>query len=159
MAGKTTMSAQIRDFLAQKNIAVAGVSRSSEGRAANAIYNRLKNSTYQVYAVNPNAETVEGDPCYPNLKAIPIQVDGVVIVTKSMHTESIVRECSELGIPRVWMHRSFGQGSVSEVAVKHCEENGISVIAGGCPMMFCEPVDFAHKWIRWLSRISGGTPR
>lgn len=150
---------KVKEFLAQKHIAVAGVSRNPRGSAANAIYNKLKNSDYKVYAVNPNAQKVAGEPCYPNLKAIPGPVDGVVIVTKPKHTETIVQECSELGIHHVWMHRSFGQGSVSDAAVKKCEENEINVILGGCPMMFCEPVDFGHKCIRWFLKFSGGLPK
>lgn len=150
---------KIREFLAQERIAVAGVSRKSEGKAANAVYKKLKSAGYQVFPINPNAESVEEDPCYPNLKAIPCLVDGVVIVTRPEHTEAIVQECSELGVRRVWMHRSFGQGSVSDAAVKECERDGISVIAGGCPMMFCEPVDFGHKCIRWFLKISGGLPK
>ena len=147
---------KIEEFLARKHIAVAGVSRNPAGKAANTIYKKLKNANYQVYAVNPNAEEVEGDSCYPNLKAIPGSVDGVVIVTKPEHAETLVQECSELGINRVWMHRSFGQGSVSEAAVKHCEENKNTVIPGGCPMMFCEPVDLGHKCIRWFLKLTGG---
>ena len=150
---------KVKEFLAQEHIAVAGVSRESKGKPANAIYNKLKNANYHVYALNPNAETVEGAPSYPNLKAVPGPVDGVVIVTRPEITEAIVRECLEVGIHRVWMHRSFGQGSVSDAAVRFCEENEIAVIPGGCPMMFCEPVDFGHKCIRWILKVSGGLPR
>jgi hypothetical protein len=73
--------------------------------------------------------------------------------------ERIVRECAAVGVSRVWMHRSFGTGSVSETAVKFCNENNITVIAGGCPMMFCEPVDFGHKCMRWILKWSGGLPK
>jgi predicted CoA-binding protein len=102
---------------------------------------------------------VEGEKCYPNLKSIPDGVDGVVIVTPPEAAEQIVRECAEIGISRVWMHRSFGPGSVSEEAVQYCEENNISVIAGACPMMFCQPVDFGHKCMRWILGVSGKLPR
>jgi predicted CoA-binding protein len=149
----------VNEFLAQRHIAIAGVSRKSAGSAANSIYNKLKQANYVVYAINPKAETIEGDPCYSNLKAIEGPVDGVVIVTKPEQAESIVRECLELGIRRVWMHKSFGQGSVSDAAVQLCEENNMAVIPGGCPMMFCEPVDLGHKCIRWFLKLSGGLPK
>lgn len=153
-----TMQEAVRAFLAQKAIAVAGVSRSGAD-AANAIYCKLRSLGYQVFAVNPNAATVEGDPCYPNLKSIPQAVDGVVIVTRPEIAEQIVRECADLGISRVWMHRSFGQGSVSPKAVDFCREHGIIVIPGGCPLMFCEATDFGHRCMRWVLNISGGLPR
>jgi hypothetical protein len=56
------------------------------------------------------------------------------------------------------MHRSFGTGSVSEEAVNLCREKGIEVIPGACPMMFCEPVDFGHRCMRWLLKVTGGLP-
>ena len=134
------------------------MSRSS-GEAANLIYRKLRQSGHRVFAVNPRTAEVEGDRCYPDLASIPDGVDGVVIATPPRVTGEIVRQCSELGIPRVWMHRSFGQGSVAKEAVRLCHERGISVIDGGCPMMFCEPVDFGHRCIRWFLKVSGSLPR
>jgi predicted CoA-binding protein len=152
-------SSKIKDFLAQKRIAVAGVSRTETGQAANMIYRRLRDSGYEVFAVNPKAEQVEGDPCFHDLKSIPGKVDGVVVVTPPEAAEEIVRECAEVGVPRAWMHRAFGTGSVSDAATKYCDENGIEVIPGGCPMMFCGPVDFGHKCMRWWLRLTGKLPR
>jgi predicted CoA-binding protein len=154
----SSLDQAVKDFLAQKRIAVAGVSRS-EGEAANAIYRKLRDTGYEVFPVNPKANEVEGVKCYHNLKAIPAGVDGVVAATPPQATDQIVRECAELGISRVWMHRSFGQGSVSDEAVKYCREHDITVIPGGCPMMFCAPVDFGHKCIRWVLGLSGGLPK
>jgi predicted CoA-binding protein len=150
-------SEAVKAFLAQKRIAVAGVSRN-KNEAANIVYRKLRDSGYEVFPVNPNAETVEGDDCYPDLSSVPGGVDGVVIATRPAVTEQVVRECADLGVPRVWMHRSFGRGSVSEGAVDYCREKGIEVIAGGCPMMFCQPVDFPHKCMRWVLSVTGGMP-
>ena len=83
----------------------------------------------------------------------------MVIVTRPESADEIVRQCADLGVTRVWMHRSFGQGSVSQSAVDFCHEHNIPVIAGGCPMMFCQPVDFGHKCMRWVLRITGGLPK
>jgi predicted CoA-binding protein len=152
-------ASRVEDFLAQKRIAVAGVSSADSSQAANMIYRRLRDSGYEVFAVNPKAEQVEGDTCYPDLKSIPGNVDGVVISTPPEAAEEIAKECAEVGVPRVWMHRSFGKGSVSDAATRFCDEHGIAVIPGGCPMMFCEPVDFGHKCMRWALRLTGGLPR
>jgi predicted CoA-binding protein len=150
------MNQLIRDFLSQKHIGVAGVSRNPRGSAANFVYRKLRASGYQVFAINPNASTVEGDPCYPDLRSIPAKVDAVLIATTPQVCEQIVRQCGNLGVRHVWMHRSLGTGSVSQEAVAFCRENQISVIAGGCPMMHCEPVDFGHKCMRWVLRLFGG---
>lgn len=144
----------VNEFLAGKRLAVAGVSRSSQ-QPANAIYRRLRETGHEVYATNPEAESVEGDPCYPALGALPVRVDGVVIATPPSAAAEVVRECAELGIERVWMHRSFGEGSVSEEAVALCREKGISVIVGGCPMMFCGKVDPFHRCMGWFLRVRG----
>lgn len=53
-------------FLQLKNSAVAGVS-STKKDAANYIYEKLKKTGYHVFAINPNAREIDGDPCYPNL--------------------------------------------------------------------------------------------
>lgn len=153
-----TMQEAVDDFLSQKRIAVAGVSRS-RGQAANAVYCKLRDAGYDVFPINPNAVEVEGDRCYPDLRSLPEPVDGVVIATHPETSLEVVRQCAEAGIRRVWMHRSFGQGSVLEDAVEFCRENGIGCIPGGCPMMFCRPVDVGHKCMRWILNLTGGLPK
>jgi len=154
----STLKEAVSDFLAQERIAVAGVSRNGDA-AANLIYRKLRDAGFQVFPVNPNAEEVQGDPCYSNVTSIPDGIDGVVIATQPQVTDQIVRGCAEAGITRIWMHRSFGAGSVSPEAVTFCRENNITVIPGGCPLMFCEPVDFGHKCMRWILNLTGGLPK
>jgi uncharacterized protein len=144
-------------FLASKRIAVVGVSRHG-AEAANAIYRKLRDSGYEVFAVNPRAEEVEGDRCYPDLAAIPGGVEAVLIATPPAAARGVVAECAELGVGRVWMHRSFGAGSVSPEAVDLCREKGIAVIPGACPMMYLEPVDVPHRCFRWFLGLTGGLP-
>ncbi len=155
-----TAEAAIDDFLAQKRIAVAGVSRDPKGmHTGNGIYLRFKERGYQVFAVNPNADTVEGDPCYRSLAAIPGGVDAVVIATNPKATPSVVEECKALGIKRVWMHRSFGGGSVSAEAHAFCRENGIASIAGGCPLMYGPTSDGGHRFMRSIAGLFGQLPK
>ncbi len=156
----TSLDIKVNDFLAQKRIAVAGVSRDNSGHAAaNLIYRRLKKTGHDVFAINPNMLTFEGDHCYPDIKSIPGGVDGVVIVTRPETSERIVRECSDAGVRRVWMHRGMGKGSsVSENAVEYCRQRDITVIAGACPMMYGPGVDFGHTCMRWVLKLTGGLP-
>ena len=148
----------VADFLRGKRIAVAGVSRSG-WEAANAIFRKLRDSGYEALPVNPAAQEVEGVRCFPNLGSIPGAIDGVVISTHPKASIEVVRQCVDRGISRVWFHRSFGQGSVSEEAVRECQAHGIQCIVGGCPLMYCEPVDAAHRclrwWLRWWRRVPG----
>ena len=159
MRRSAKLEAAVREFLAQKRIAVAGVSRAATDEAANLIYRKLRGAGYQVFAVNPHAAIVEGDDCYPNLAAIPDGVGAVVVATHPDVASAVVRQCVDLGIGHVWMHRSFGRGSVAEEAVALCEENGVQVIPGGCPMMFLDPVDIGHRCMRWFLGLTGKLPR
>ena len=144
-----------QEFLAQKRIAVAGVSRNSN-EAANGIYRTLRDKGYEVFAVNPNAETVENDPCYPNMQAIPGGVDGAILVTTPEHTKLVVADCVTAQVPRVWMHNNtFMPSSVSDEGTAVCQQNGITVIDGGCPMMFFDPF---HKCMKWVLNKMGRLP-
>ena len=148
------------EFLGSKRIAVAGVSRDSKGpHGSNIVYRRLKERGYEVFAVNPNATEVEGDPAYPSLSAIPGGVEAVVIGTPPEHAPASVRECDELGIDKVWMHRSFGGGSVSDEAAELGRSLGMTVIDGGCPCMFGPASDAGHKVMRWMFTLNGNVPR
>jgi len=157
---KATLETRVHDFLAQKRIAVAGVSRNnSHHPTANLIYRRLKKSGHEVFPVNPNMSAFEGDRCYPDLQSIPGGLDGVVIVTRPEVTEKIVRQCSDAGVHQVWMHQSWAKGSsVSAKAVDYCNQHGIGVIDGACPMMYGDNVDFGHVCIRWILKLTGGLP-
>lgn len=157
----TTLDAQVDDFLSQKRIAIAGVSRdNSRHPVGNQIYRRLKSTGHDVFPVNPNMQTFEGDRCYPDLRSIPGGVDGVVIITRPETTERIVRGCTDAGVRRVWMHQSMAKGSsVSPAAVEYCRQHDISVIGGACPMMFGRDVDFGHKCMRWMMSLTGRLPK
>jgi predicted CoA-binding protein len=144
-------------FLAGKRFAVAGVSRDSK-QTANAIFRKLRDSGFEVVPVNPNAKELEGVPCYPDLASIPGTIDGVMAVTSPDVALTVVRQCAEKGVRHVWFHRSFGAGSVSNEAVKEGKKLGLDVIVGGCPFMYCEPVDGGHRCIRWWLRLLGRVP-
>ena len=146
-------------FLAGKRVAVTGVSRNPGAHAANAVFQRLLQRGYDVFAVNPNADEVDGVRCYHDLKSIPGGVDWAVIGTRPELAEDTMRECAELGIKQVWMHRGPGQGSVSEAAAELGRANGITVIAGGCPCMFAPTDDPGHKVMRALFTMTGNVPR
>ena len=151
----------VKDFLAQKKIAVVGVSNKRE-TGCNASYRRFKEAGYQVFAVNPHITSFDGDPCYPDLKSLPQKPEAVFILANPKVTEQIVSQCVDLGIKHVWMHCMMGtkpglaasMTSVSPQAVQMCRENGIAVIPGSCPNQFLKP-DFGHGMMRGLWRVFG----
>src|ERR1043165_8626848 len=151
----------VQDFLAQKKIAVVGVSDKRE-TGCNEAYKRFKQNGYQVYAVNPRISTYDGQVCYPDLKSIPEKVDAVFLLTSPKVTEQVVQQCVDLGVKHVWMHCMMGtkpglaasMTSVSQSAVEMCKANGIAVIPGTCPNQFLKP-DFGHKIMRGMWRMFG----
>ena len=151
----------VQDFLAQKKIAVVGVSDKRE-TGCNLSYKNFKDNGYQVFAINPHIATYDGAPCYPDLKAIPEKVDAVFILASPKVTDEIVQQCVDLGIKHVWMHCMMGtkpglvanMTSVSQAAVEKCRQNGIAVIPGSCPNQFLKP-DFGHAMMRGMWRLFG----
>jgi predicted CoA-binding protein len=144
-------------FLANKRVAVTGVSRTAKGHGSNLVYQRLRERGYEVFAVNPNADQVEGDRCYPDLRSIPGGVQAVVIGTRPELAEGTVRQCAELGITQVWMHWGAGASSVSDAATAYGREHGITVIDGGCPLMFGPTADVGHRVMRYV--FGGHVPK
>lgn len=146
-----TVPESIASFLEGKRIAVAGVSRKGDTAASN-IMKKLLDAGYEAIPVNPNAEEIDGLKCYPDLKSIPEPVDAVMIATHPDHSVEIVKQCTEMGISKIWFHRLFGDGSVSDEAIRLCEEKGLKPIVGGCPLMYIEPVDIFHSCARWWQK-------
>ena len=151
----------VQGFLSQKKIAVVGVSNKRD-TGCNLVYKKFKQAGYQVFAVNPRISTFEGDPCYPDLKSIPMKPDAVFMLTNPKVTEQVVQQCVDLGIKHVWMHcmmgtkpgLAAGMTSVSQSAVEMCKTNGITVIPGACPNQFLQP-DFGHSMMRGMWRLFG----
>jgi predicted CoA-binding protein len=146
----------VEEFLSGRRIAVTGVSRHGD-TAANAVFKKLRDAGYEAFPVNPNAAEVEGVRCHPDVSSIPGGVDGVIVATHPKVAARVVRDALDCGVRRIWFHRSFGQGSVSREAVEECERRGAACIVGGCPLMYCEPVDVGHRCMRavlgWRHRL------
>lgn len=143
-----TIPHSVSDFLAGKRIVVAGVSRSGTA-PANAIFRKFRDAGYDVVPVNPNASQVEGQDCYPDVGSVPGQVHGVMVAAHPSISAEIAHAALERGVRHIWFHRSFGTGSVSPEALQECRNHGVEPIEGGCPLMYCQPVDLGHRLFRW----------
>jgi predicted CoA-binding protein len=147
------------EFLQARRIAVTGVSRKPAGHGSNAVMAGLRRRGYEVVPVNPNADELDGEPCYHSLAEIPGGVDAVVVGTRAELAEATVRECADLGIGTVWLHRSMGAGSASPEAAEYGRAHGVQVINGGCPLMFGTGADPGHRVMRFVCRMTGAVPR
>lgn len=156
---KRDLPKEIEEFLQAKRIAVAGVSRKGDV-SANAVLKKLLSAGFDAIPINPNAggALLEGVTSYTDLKSIPEIPGAVVIATHPDVSADVVKQCAEVGIKLIWFHRSFGQGSVSDEALDECDRSGIVPIVGGCPLMFCNPVDPVHKLMRWWLQKKGTVP-
>ncbi len=149
-----TSKALIDEFVSQKSLALAGVSRNGRG-FGNSVRKELGRLGYRLYLVHPEAESIDGEPCAKSLTEVASQVGGALLVTPPSATLALVREAAEAKIPRVWMQ----QGAESPEAVRFCEEHGIAVVHGECIMMFAGAKGFPHSFHRWLRGALGRMPR
>jgi predicted CoA-binding protein len=149
-----TTQKEIDDFLAGKTLALAGASRGGR-KFGNTILKELLAKGYEVLPVHPVAAEIDGVPCFSSFGALPKRVEGVVLVVPPAQTEQLVRDAAAAGIRRVWMQ----QGAQSPEALRLCQENGISAIAGECILMFAQPSAFIHRFHRWLWGILGKLPQ
>jgi predicted CoA-binding protein len=148
-----TTKATVNNFLAQQTLAVVGVSRGGQ-KFGNTALKELKAKGYRLFPIHPEAESIQGERCYPSLGALPEAVGGVLIVVPPAETEKVVRDAAQADIRRVWMQ----QGAESQAAIRFCEENGISVVHGECILMFAQPSSF-HRLHRWVWGLLGKLPR
>jgi predicted CoA-binding protein len=153
MSAQTSQSA-VNDFIAQKSLALVGVSRNPK-KFGSLAFHALKTKGYRLFPVNRNLERIEDLPCYPDLQSLPEKVDGVLIVVPPKETEQVVKQADAIGIKRVWMQ----QGSESESAIQFCREHGIEEVHGECILMFAKPVQSYHRFHRLLMGLLGKLPR
>jgi predicted CoA-binding protein len=153
-----TVMERIQDFLGQQRLAIVGVSRRPED-FSRVVLREFRQRGYDAVPVNPEAREMDGQPCFARLQEIEPPVDGVLFMTPPALTDKVISDCAEAGIQRVWMYRATGKGAVSADAVKFCEANGISVIAGECPLMFLPAGSWFHRFHGLLKKIAGSYPR
>jgi hypothetical protein len=150
----TVTHRDIDDFVAQKALAIVGVSRTCKGFGYEA-QKELAKRGYTVFLVHPEVASIDGKPCAKSLRDVADRIGGAVLVTPPKSTEALVREAAEGGVRRVWMQ----QGAESPEAIRLADELGIAAVHGNCILMFAEPVRSAHKVHRWLRGLFGRNPR
>jgi len=153
---KTTMQ-DIDDFLAQKRIALVGVSRNPQD-LSRALLREFVRRGYEMAPVNPNLTEAEGLRCFARIQDVTPAVDGALIMMPAERSAEIVQDCAESGIKRVWLYRGAGPGAVSAEAVNLCSRYGIRVVTGYCPYMFWPETSFVHRAHKFAMKVVGTYP-
>ncbi len=148
-----TKGAVIEELLAQRKVAVFGVSRSGR-KFGNAAYKGLRAAGYRVFAIHPDAERIEGDPCYRSLAALPEAVGAVLLVVPPAEAARLVPEVARAGIHYVWLQ----QGAESPEVLAACELAGLRAVSGECVLMFIEPSAWFHRAHKFVRRWTRGLP-
>ncbi len=147
----------IDDFLAQKRLALVGVSHDPKD-FSRALFRELAKRGYDMVPVNPNLMEVEGSLCFDCLQDVAPAVAGALVMTPPSQTEQVVRDCAEARIKRVWLHRGVGRGAVSRDAVDFCHDHGVSVVEGYCPFMFLPGTPAFHRFHGFFLKLAGRYP-
>ncbi len=149
------MKKTIQAFKDDKKVAIVGASPNKDnfGRS---LMNELAKKEYQVIPVNPKYEEVEGVKSVATVKELPEGFKNVILAVPSSLTDGIIDQCIGTPVKRVWMIRGVGKGAFTESAYQKCNENGIEVVYGFCPMMFLG--DGMHKFHFWLRKRFGKMP-
>jgi uncharacterized protein len=158
MAVQSLSLETVEDFLAQKRIAMVGISRDPANFSVK-LFEELCRRGYDVVPVNPNTASVQGRRCFARVQDIQPPVEAVLLMTSPEATETVVNDCAEAGIRRVWMYRAGGKGSVSSKAVQFCRERGIQLVPGQCPFMFLPDTAGVHRFHGFVRKITGRYPR
>ena len=148
----------IEDFLAQKRIAMIGISRNPKDFSA-ALFQELQRRGYDMVPVNPNASEIMGRPCFSQIQEVQPPVNAALLMTTPEVTDAVVPDCAAAGIRQIWMYRAGGKGAVSEKALAFCREHGIQVVPGQCPFMFLPGSGGVHKFHGWFRKIIRTYPK
>ena len=147
-----TLKERIRDFLAQRRFAIIGVSRQPKD-FSRTLFREFRTRGYDAVPVNPEADEIDGQPCFHSLRHVQPPVDSVLFMTSPAVTDAVIQECEASGIRRVWMYRAGGRGAVTEDAVQFCRDHGIDVIPGECPFMFLPGAAWYHRLHGFFHRL------
>lgn len=154
---RTSLEA-VEDFLAQKRIAMIGVSRENKDFSAQ-LFSEFCQRGYDMVPVNPHTPNVQGHTCFARVQDIQPPVEGAILMTSPAVTESVVKDCAEAGVRRIWMYSAGGPGAVTEEALEFCRDRGIQVVPGECPFMFWHDSHAGHRFHGLVLKIFGRYPR
>jgi len=152
-----TSKAQIDDFLAQKRFAFVGVSRRRNDFSRE-LFRAFAKKGWEPVPVHPQAGEIEGVRCFPHIADVYPPVDSVLLMTSPSVTDTVAEECVAAGVKRVWFYGGAASGALNVQAVGRCAGQGMSVIAGECPLMFLPGTGIVHRVHGLVKKIRGTYP-
>ena len=148
----------VQDFLAQKRIAMVGISRRKTDFSVS-LFEEFRKRGYDMVAVNPAMQETAGVRCFARMQDVQPPVDAAIVMTSPSISEQVVHDCVEAGIPRVWLYGTGTQGAINPNAVALCRAAGVVVVAGECPLMFWKDSFVVHRLHGFVLKIFGKYPR
>lgn len=143
------MSSNYETFWANGSYAVVG--HSEKRKFPRLTYGALKRRGNKVFAVDPSAKEIDGDPAYPDLSHLPESVSGVVIEVPREETAEWVERAAQVGIKDVWLHMNTDTAE----ALTAAERNGINARHGTCAVMYLTAGPSVHGVHRWIRQLKG----
>ena len=144
---------QIEEFMAATPVALIGVSRNPK-KFGHAVFKELKEKGLDIIPVNPLADEILGVKAYNDVKSLPSEVKGVIIMTKKDQTAGVVKDAREKGIKNIWIQ----QMADSREALKDLEGSGINYVTGECILMHYKPHSI-HKFHKAIRKFFGVFPK
>ncbi|WP_374017738.1 CoA-binding protein [Paenibacillus thiaminolyticus] len=119
---------EIRKLLNESStIAVVGLS-DDPTRVSYMVAEAMQKKGYRIIPVNPKAEQILGEACYPSLKAVPVPIDIVNVFRRSEYCADVAREAAEVKAKAIWLQ----QGIVNEEAARIAADNGMFCVMDLC---------------------------
>lgn len=149
-----TKLAQVQSFLEPKKLAIAGVSRNPK-KFGRVVYEHLKKREFQVFGINPNSDSINGDPCYKTIADLPEEALNLYIVTPKAQTKDVIQAAIDRGMKNIWIQQS----SETTEAIELAQRNEVNLIYKECIFKFAEPVTGPHKFHKFISKLFGTYPK
>jgi uncharacterized protein len=130
-----------------RTIAIVGLS-ANQLRASNFVGFYLKRHGYRVIPVNPRETEILGEPSYPSLREVPVEIDIVDVFRQPDAVPEIAREAVEIGAGTLWCQF----GVISEEGARIAEQGGLTVVIDRC--LKIEHARYAGR-MNWLGLNTG----
>ncbi|MEX2363049.1 MAG: CoA-binding protein, partial [Balneolaceae bacterium] len=99
---------QVELLLAEvKTIAIVGISRNPH-RDSQFVGRYLQSAGYKIVPVNPGADQILGERCYPDLKSIPFPIDVVNIFRLPEDIPAASNEALSINPKVIWLQLGTG---------------------------------------------------
>lgn len=156
-SGAVTVRERIDDFLRQKRVAVVGVSRNPR-HFSRSMLGEFRRRGYDAIAVSRHAAELPLQPSFSRLQDVTPPADAALLMTRPEMAESVLHDCAQAGIRRVWIYGITGKAAGASFT-EFCARNGIDLISGFCPHMFFPQAGFPHRLHAFFMKLIGSYPR